>query len=88
MYVGDLLSFATGVLAGVVGFGLAMAFTVALLTFAGADSDRRGLSGRHRPGSPQASELPGHPSATLPVLAPQKRKRHRPESPSGVLPPT
>src|SRR5439155_13321825 len=58
-----------GVITGVVGCGLFLAFAVTLITFAGADSDKRGLSGRHRPESSGATELSGPPFSVAPAVA-------------------
>lgn len=68
----DLQSFALGILTGVAGFAIFVGFAATLVTYAGADSDKRGLSGRHRPGSPGANLLSGPSHPTLPAVAPQK----------------
>jgi hypothetical protein len=74
MIVNDLSSFLVGVLFGVVGSGISLGFAVALITFAGADSDayKRGLSGRHSARELRGGSLPGVPFTTTPVVAPQK----------------
>ena len=54
----NLTDFYLGVLTGVAGLGIFVGFAAALVTFAGADSDKRGLSGRHRPGALAVGELP------------------------------
>lgn len=84
----DPQSFAMGVLTGVAGAGIFIGFAAALVTFAGADSDKRGLSGRHRPARAGANLLSGPVFPALPVSAPRKRSRPRTGTPSGVLPRT
>jgi len=66
----NLADFYLGVLTGVAGLGIFVGFAAALVTFVGADSDKRGLSGRHRPGALAVGELPVPHLATLPVSAP------------------
>jgi hypothetical protein len=80
----DPQTFALGVLTGVAGAGIFIGFAAALVTFAGADSDKRGLSGRHRPGALAVGELPVTHIATLPVVAPPKKPKPRNEAPIGI----
>ena len=68
----NLADFYLGVLTGVVGAMVFAGFAAALVTFAGADADKRGLSGRHRREAPGVAELPATHFAALPVVAPQK----------------
>jgi phage tail tape-measure protein len=66
----DPQSFAVGVITGVALCGTAVGFTAALFAFSGAD--KRGLSGRHRPGDSMAGELPATSFPATVTVAPQK----------------
>lgn len=69
IYVDDFGSFVLGLAMGVTGTVIFGSFAAFLVVQFGSQSDKRGLSGRHRPEGLGATELSGPPLATLPVLA-------------------
>ena len=79
--IDNLTDFYLGVLTGVAGLGIFVGFAV---TFVGADSDKRGLSGRHRPGALAVGELPVPRLSTLAVSAPRRPSKRKAKRSRGV----